>query len=329
MSIIPTGGTSPCQYLRHSLPWPVSCRSADRSPFPRREIWVKAAQVRISVPIISLSVALLCLGACASPRPPRHLPPGKVKQAPPRWQAVPARADGAVVAGGWRHVIKRGETGLAIASAYGVPWNRIAAANGIGRDATLYVGRTLFIPRSAAAVAPRPGSPARPARPAPTRDPGMKVDDVITGSAPATRTAPARPAPPPPAAVANIPSLAWPMDGRIILSHFGPKASGQVNDGVNIKASDGATVRAAAAGEVIYVGDAISGFGLMLLMRHEGGVVTAYGHLKDTVASRGDRVQRGQPIAHAGNSGKASEPQLHFQLRSGRKALDPLQYLPK
>ncbi|MFA5582453.1 MAG: M23 family metallopeptidase [Paracoccaceae bacterium] len=259
-------------------------------------------------------------------------------RSPPRWQPMPVKADGAVVPGGWRHSIKRGETGLAIASAYRVPWNRIAAANGIDRDATLYVGRVLFIPNSAAAVAPRSASrdtsrPA-PARPPSRRDPAMNVDDVITGSTPATAAAPRpspRPAPtpaPPAPAVANIPALSWPVDGRVILSGFGPKASGRVNDGINIKAVDGATVRAATDGEVIYVGDAVSGFGLMLLLRHPGGVVTAYGHLKDSIATRGDRVQRGQPIAHAGTSGKASEPQLHFQLRSGRKALDPLRYLP-
>ncbi|MBS3960526.1 MAG: M23 family metallopeptidase, partial [Sandarakinorhabdus sp.] len=136
-------------------------------------------------------------------------------------------------------------------------------------------------------------------------------------------------APRPPAAVAAVPPLAWPVDGRVILSRFGPKPGGRVNDGVNIKALRGGAVRAAADGEVIYVGDAIAGFGLLMLVRHPGGTVTAYGHLDDALADRGDRVERGQPIARAGSSGEAREPQLLFQIRQGRRALDPLLHLPR
>jgi murein DD-endopeptidase MepM/ murein hydrolase activator NlpD len=119
------------------------------------------------------------------------------------------------------------------------------------------------------------------------------------------------------------------VDGRVILSRYGPKPGGRVNDGINIKTTRGAAVRAAASGEIIYVGDAISGFGLMMLVRHPGGAVTAYAHLEDALATRGDRVERGQPIARAGTSGSVDEPQLHFQLRTGRRTLDPLLYLPR
>jgi murein DD-endopeptidase MepM/ murein hydrolase activator NlpD len=125
-----------------------------------------------------------------------------------------------------------------------------------------------------------------------------------------------------------VPKLAWPVDGRVILSRFGPKPGGRVNDGINIKALRGAAVRAAADGEVIYVGDAIAGFGLMMLVRHPGGTVTAYGHLEDALADRGDKVQRGQPIARAGSSGDAREPQLMFQVRQGQRPVDPMLYLP-
>lgn len=279
---------------------------------------------------------LVLVAACAPITPPRGMPPGKATPARPGWRPVPATADGQPVAGGWHHRIKRGETGLSIANAYRVPWSRIAAANNIDRNATLYVGQVLFIPSSPPAARPAPprtaSRPATRPRPAPDKSDDLSVDDAISASSPAVSRppTPAPAAPPPaPATTASIPALSWPVDGRVILSHFGPKASGRVNDGINIKAPDGATVRAAAAGEVIYVGGAVSGFGLMLLLRHPGGVVTAYGHLKDAIASRGNKVQRGQPIAHVGTSGKVSEPQLHFQLRSGRKALDPLRYLPR
>jgi murein DD-endopeptidase MepM/ murein hydrolase activator NlpD len=228
--------------------------------------------------------------------------------------------------------VKRGETGIAIANAYKVSWGRIATANGLDRDSVLQVGQTLFIPiPTTAQPTPKPQGGSRPPKPAQSAGFQLDLDDLITGSAPAGETssaaAAARPAQP--AAPAAIPALGWPVDGRVILSRYGPKPGGRVNDGINIKTTQGAAVRAAAGGEVIYVGDAIAGFGLMMLVRHSGGVVTAYAHLEDALASRGDRVERGQPIARAGRSGSATEPQLHFQLRQGRRTLDPLPYLPR
>jgi murein DD-endopeptidase MepM/ murein hydrolase activator NlpD len=309
--------------------------------FPRAAACGKAATVRRHSPVLPAVLPILLLAACATPQPPRQTTPtakpqpGKgVPPAPRRWQAVPARADGTAVPGGRQHIVKRGETGIAIANAYKVPWSRIAAANRLDRDAVLQVGQALFVPtatQTTAAARPRPG--ARPARQEPSTGFQLDLDDLVTGSAPARegpagQTVPAR-APAAPAAQAGIPPLAWPVDGRVILSRYGPKPGGRVNDGVNIKTVRGSPVRAAASGEVIYVGEAISGFGLMLLVRHPGGTVTAYAHLEDALADRGDRVERGQPIGRAGASGSATEPQLHFQLRQGRRTLDPLLYLPR
>jgi murein DD-endopeptidase MepM/ murein hydrolase activator NlpD len=277
--------------------------------------------------------------ACATPEPPSPKPGARPPAAPPpsskaaTWRAVPAKADGTRVPGGRRHVVKRGETGIAIAKAYGVSWSRIASANKLPRDAVLEIGQPLFIPLATAAAPPkpRPGTTVRPSTPEEQAAAfQLDVDDVITGSAVAQAPRPTtpRPKPPAPPPTAPVPKLAWPVDGRVILSKFGPKPGGRVNDGINIKALRGAAVRAAADGDVIYVGDAISGFGLMMLVRHPGGTVTAYGHLEDALADRGDKVQRGQPIARAGASGDVKEPQLMFQVRQGRKPLDPLLYLP-
>lgn len=313
--------------------------------------WAKGSGVRLKPPLLPLFLVLV-LAACSSPQAPRggsagskKPPASSIKVIPPqpakpRWQAVPAKADGAAVPGGRRHIVKRGETGIAIARAYGVSWSRIAEANSISRDATINVGQALFIPTSTAG-APRQPAPSRPPlRPGATPEEQaaafqLDVDDLITGSAPAVSTrppAPARPAPGQPAApvpVASVPALSWPVDGRVILSRYGAKPGGRFNDGINVKTLRGAAVRSAADGEVIYVGDAISGFGLMMLVRHAGGTVTAYAHLEDALADRGDKVTRGQPIARAGSSGNATEPQLHFQLRQGRRTLDPVQYLPR
>lgn len=299
--------------------------------------------------LLSLLPALMAAACAAPPKPPSRPPAGAVQptsraEAIPaaRWRAVPARPDGALVPGGRRHIVKRGETGIAIARAYGVPWSRIAAANNLDREAILRIGQALFVPTGEGAGAPASRPAAPPARAAQTPEERaasftLDIDDLVTGSAPAqpappppapARAAPA-PRPAPAAAAATIPALSWPVDGRVILSRFGPKPGGRVNDGINIRTLRGATVRAAADGEVIYVGDAIAGFGLLMLLRHPGGAVTAYGHLEAALADRGDRVSRGQPIARAGMSGDATEPQLLFQLRQGRRAIDPLPHLPR
>ncbi|WP_425404736.1 peptidoglycan DD-metalloendopeptidase family protein [Hwanghaeella sp.] len=114
----------------------------------------------------------------------------------------------------------------------------------------------------------------------------------------------------------------WPVQGRVI-SRYGPKAGGLHNDGVNIAAPRGTPVRAAENGVVVYAGSELKGFGNMVLVKHADGYVTAYAHTADILVRRGDQVRRGQAIARVGSSGNVDSPQLHFEIRKGRKAIDP------
>lgn len=300
---------------------------------------------------LPLFLALLLVAACARtpPAKPPASPQSRIEVQPPakpRWQPVPVRADGRAVPGGREHVVKPGETGLAIAQAYKVPWRAIATANGIGFDSVIRVGQKLFIPvQTASATAPPdrprttqpprqapPQNRATTARPDPealARGFQLNIDDLVSGSAVASAAPPpAAGQPPRPQPTATqVPSLAWPVEGRVILSTFGPKPGGKVNEGVIIKAVAGSPVRAAAPGTVLYVGDAIESFGLLVLVRHANGVITAYGHLADALVARGEPVDRGAILGRAGNSGTVAEPALMFQLRLGRKPVDPLPYL--
>ena len=116
------------------------------------------------------------------------------------------------------------------------------------------------------------------------------------------------------------------MEGRI-LSGFGPKPGGRFNDGVNLKASQGAAVRSAGDGTVAYAGDAIPGFGNLILITHANGFVTAYGHNEALLVARGKKVGRGDVIARAGATGAVTEPQVHFEIRKNRVPVDPVKII--
>src|SRR6266550_669303 len=88
---------------------------------------------------------------------------------------------------------------------------------------------------------------------------------------------------------ANAPKLLWPVQGKII-SNFGANAAGERNDGINILASRGTPVHAAAAGTVAYVGEELKNYGKLVLIRHEDGYVTAYAHSDAVTVSVGDKV---------------------------------------
>ena len=117
------------------------------------------------------------------------------------------------------------------------------------------------------------------------------------------------------------------MQGRI-LSAYGMGPAGTHNDGINIAVKAGEPVRAADGGVVAYAGNALRGYGNLVLIKHPGGWMTAYAHNSTLLVKRGDKVARGQEIAKAGATGVVSEPQLHFEIRRGSRALDPADYLP-
>ena len=120
----------------------------------------------------------------------------------------------------------------------------------------------------------------------------------------------------------------WPVQGPIV-SSFGAKPEGFHNDGINIAAPRGSTVRAAQSGVVVYAGNELRGFGNLLLIKHSGGWVTAYAHAERLIVKRGDKVRKGQRVATVGDTGGVIRPQLHFEIRKGRHARNPRKHLRK
>jgi murein DD-endopeptidase MepM/ murein hydrolase activator NlpD len=128
----------------------------------------------------------------------------------------------------------------------------------------------------------------------------------------------------------DLGSLDWPVDGEIVAS-FGRAVhpvyrTEIVNNGIDIAAPRGTPVRAVGAGEVVYA-DWNGGYGLMLILDHEGGYYSIYAHLERTAAAVGQRVAKGAVVGTVGESGSLTGPRLHFEIRQEGRAVDPIQWL--
>jgi murein DD-endopeptidase MepM/ murein hydrolase activator NlpD len=174
-----------------------------------------------------------------------------------------------------------------------------------------------------ATTAPTPLVPKvkrAPSVPAPAPENNAKPDEAPAPSADIAQLVASHKPPEPPL-------FLWPVHGRL-LSVFGDSKAGGHNDGINIAAPEGTTVSAAENGTVAYAGNELRGFGNLLLIKHPDGWVTAYAHNQVLLVKKGQKVRRGQPIARVGSSGGVTPAQLHFELRRGTQAIDPLDHLP-
>ncbi len=202
-----------------------------------------------------------------------------------------------------RHRVEAGDTVYGVARRYGIEPSQIVSLNRIAAPYALAPGQSLVLP-----AAPSPGTV-----------PSTRAAATPHLATPALATIPA---PPPRAGVKFL----WPVQGNTIAG-YGRKENGLHNDGINIAAPRGASVRAAENGVVAYVGNELRGFGNLILVKHAGGWVTAYAHNQDLLVQRGQVVTRGQPIARIGSSGNVATPQLHFEIRKGTSSVNPTHYL--
>ncbi len=224
------------------------------------------------------------------------------------------------------HRVVRGETLYGISRRYGVGMYMLARANQLEPPFRILIDQRLRLP----GVAP----PLRLVRSKPAIKPKPKaisprVESRTLGPPAKLKTAaPAKPTPLPLPPKLGKGGFIWPVRGKI-LSSFGGKRNGLHNDGINIAAKRGTPVRAVRSGVVAYAGNELRGFGNLVLIKHADGWVTAYAHNQMLLVKRGQRVARGQAIARVGRTGNVQAPQLHFEMRRGRKAVNPLRHLSR
>ena len=209
------------------------------------------------------------------------------------------------------HIVRPGDSVYVISQRYAVSQYQLAQLNYLKPPFELKIGQKLQLPNSLDFSVLDVGLPdgvssTNIAQPTPT--------ETSVPTAPRKRfVAPS---------LAGSSGFTWPVQGELI-TEFGPSQRGVHNDGVNIAASEGASVGAAAKGRVAFVGTNIKSFGKLVLVKHDGGIITAYAHLGDISVKEGDIVTAGQSIGTIGRSGRVDSPQLHFEIRKSRQPVDP------
>ncbi|HUQ73896.1 MAG TPA: peptidoglycan DD-metalloendopeptidase family protein [Burkholderiales bacterium] len=217
------------------------------------------------------------------------------------------------------YVVKKGDTLYSIALENGADYREVAQWNSLDDPTRILVGQVLRVraPETAmtGTVVGRVESRAIESRPLEAPLPAVvpkppPIAAIPAPTAPAASTAPAGG------------EFMWPARGKILAGFAEPRSKG-----IDIDGKPGDPIVAAAAGRVTYIGSGIPGLGKLVVIKHDNGFITVYAHNRDIVVKEQQSVSRGQKIAELGSS-DADRPKLHFQIRKGSAAVDPLRYLP-
>ena len=230
------------------------------------------------------------------------------------------------------HIVAKGDTLYSISKAYGVDLTTLSRVNHIEPPYTLAIGQRLDLPGAVTTntaaydredttewYAPKTTSKKTTA--------STKKTTTVKKASTAKKTTVKKASTSTTKVQKRTSKFAWPVKGKVI-SKFGTIGKGRTNDGINIRAAKGTAVKAADKGTVVYAGNELKGFGNLILVKHSGGWITAYAHNQKLLVKKGQKVVKGEKIATVGDTGGVNEPQLHFEVRAGKKAVNPLAYLP-
>lgn len=116
----------------------------------------------------------------------------------------------------------------------------------------------------------------------------------------------------------------WPVSRGKITSGFGSR-NGRPHEGLDVSGKFGQPIKSVANGRVVYSG-VMSGYGRIVVIYHGGGVSSVYAHNRENLVKVGDLVEKSQPVATIGQSGRATGPHLHFEIRKDGEATNPLRF---
>lgn len=224
------------------------------------------------------------------------------------------------------HKVQNGETLWRICYTYRVNMKTVCRFNRIKDPEHVTVGRKIFIPGAEKVLKVEPPLTMTTGRAEVNKRGSVTPAGAKKQSKPSNKGVPSKPAPLKPVAPPAKLDFVWPVRGHVT-SWFGSRR-GRPHDGIDIAAPKGTPVRAAEKGKVIYSDNGIAGYGNLIIIQHEGGFHTVYGHNARNRVDVDEVVNKAQVIAEVGKSGRASGHHLHFEIRENERAVDPMRYLP-
>jgi murein DD-endopeptidase MepM/ murein hydrolase activator NlpD len=194
------------------------------------------------------------------------------------------------------HVVERHQTFYRICKTYGVDIKEVASLNGIVDPSKIQAGQRIFIPGAKKVLKVE-----------------IIIEDVVAEPGERAKIA------------YKKLDFTWPVEGKI--SDVFEGAESKRHQGIDISSSLGTPIKASNSGMVIYSNNTIKGYGNLIIIRHSEEFVTVYAHNQVNLIEEGMWVEKGQIIGKVGQTGRASGPHLHFEIRRNNKALDPLLFL--
>lgn len=217
------------------------------------------------------------------------------------------------------HPVTKGVTLYRISLAYKIPITKLMEANGLTSPSALKVGRKIFIPGAKAVLSVAPSLPLSPLE---KKDLESSLE---TEEKPIPSASVEKEIGKPPWLGKEL-DIIWPIQGKIN-SPFGPRRK-KLHAGIDIASPSYQEVKAAMDGEVILSLKSRTGYGNVVVLRHDLGYTSIYGHMNVIIAKDGEAVRQGQAIGGVGSTGKSTGPHLHFELRHDGRPIDPLPILP-
>ena len=284
-----------------------------------------------------LAAAAAVTAGCATQHKPAPVVDGRIpRQAAPKPLATPVAVTPKSVAD--YYSVKRGDTLYSIAQEHGVDQRDVMQWNGLDDPTRLRVGQQLRV-RPPLAPASAPVAVAETERGATAQVGSARILGRVD-SRPLDTLPPLPPRAPAKPELARMEAPArveleksatpnatsqfiWPVKGKVLAEFAEPRRKG-----IDIDGKPGDPIVASAPGHVTYIGSGIPGMGKLVVLKHDNGFITVYAHNRNILVKEKQAVARGQKIAELGST-DAERPKLHFQIRKGAAAVDPLLYLPK
>jgi len=194
------------------------------------------------------------------------------------------------------HVVERHQTLYRICKTYGVDLKAVSFFNGISDPSKIQTGQRIFITGAKKVLKVE-----------------IYIEDVVAEPGEKAKI------------VYKKLDFIWPIEGKV--SDVFEEVEDRRHQGIDISSPLGTPIRASHDGMVIYSNNTIKGYGNLIILRHSEEYVTVYAHNQVNLVEEGTWVEKGQFIGKVGQTGRASGPHLHFEIRKNNKTLDPMLFL--